>query len=207
MNMFQWFRKRKDADSPKNGSISLLIVGLGNPGTKYENTRHNVGFMSVDALAEHGGIPMKKLKFQSLYGEGTLAGHKVLLLKPQTFMNQSGRAVRLAMEFYKLTPGRVLIVYDDVSLATGTLRLRAKGSDGGHNGIKDIVYHLKTDVFLRLKIGVGAPPHPDYKMADWVLSEFTQAEQVVIDDAVKRSVSALASVLTIGIEAGMNRFN
>jgi PTH1 family peptidyl-tRNA hydrolase len=201
--VFSWLKRGKAPAAP----IDLMIVGLGNPGSDYDNTRHNIGFSVIDKLAAHHGINVKKLKFQSLYGEGTAAGRRVILLKPQTYMNKSGESVRQVVEFYKLTPGRVLVIFDDASLSLGTLRLRAKGSDGGHNGIKNIIYQLRTDTFLRLKIGIGAPPHKEYDMADWVLSRFSEEERKIADDAVARSLAAVESVLAIGIEAGMNQFN
>ena len=166
-----WFMRRTSG-----GPVDWIVVGLGNPGSKYENTRHNAGFLALDVLAERSGVPIKRLKFQSLCGEGTVGGQRVLLIKPQTFMNNSGVAIHQAVTFYKVPPERVLVIYDDVSLPLGRLRLRAKGSDGGHNGIKSILYQLKSDTFPRIKIGVDSPPHPEYSMIDWVTSAFLPAE-------------------------------
>ena len=183
--------------------MDWLIAGLGNPGAQYENTRHNVGFLVADVLAQRWGIRLKKLKFQSVCGD---AGGR-LLIKPQMFMNRSGQAVRQAAEYYKLPPERVLIVFDDVSLPPGKLRVRADGSDGGHNGVKDVLYHLQSDQFPRVKIGVGAKPHADMDLADWVLSGFSPDERPTMRDAVPRAADAVEAVLTLGLEEAMNRFN
>ena len=160
------FQKKKEEATGQNAP-SFLIVGLGNPGTQYEYTRHNAGFLTLDALAEKAGIRVSSLKFKALYGTGLLAGEKVVLLKPQTFMNASGEAVRDAAAFYKIPPQRIIVIYDDISLDVGRLRIRRKGSDGGHNGIKSILYLLESDQFPRVKMGVGKKPHPEMDLADW----------------------------------------
>ncbi|MCL2030463.1 MAG: aminoacyl-tRNA hydrolase [Oscillospiraceae bacterium] len=183
--------------------MDWIIAGLGNPGDKYDETRHNAGFRVADVLAARWGVKLKKLKFQSLCAD---AGGK-LLLKPQLFMNRSGQAVRQAADFYKLPPERVLIIYDDVSLPTGRLRVRADGSDGGHNGVRDILYHLQSDRFPRVKIGVGAKAHPEMDLADWVLSPFSPDERKRIADAVLRAADAAETVIALGPEEAMNRFN
>ena len=152
-----------------SGGAAWLIVGLGNPGEKYENTRHNVGFQVIDELAERQGRPVQRLKFKALTGLLTIGGEKALVMKPVTYMNLSGEAVRPAADFYKLPPERILVISDDVALAAGRLRIRAKGSAGGHNGLKSIIQHLGTDQFPRIRVGVGEKPHPDYDLADWVL--------------------------------------
>lgn len=169
--------RRKTKPAPTSGAPEFLIVGLGNPGEKYSFTRHNAGFLCVDLLAEQNGFSLKRLKFRSLTADTTLAGHRCLVLKPQTFMNNSGEAVRDAAAFYKIPPERILVIFDDVSLDVGRLRIRRKGTDGGHNGLKSIIYHLNSDAFPRIKIGVGKKPHPDYDLADWVLSSFKTDEQ------------------------------
>lgn len=183
--------------------MDWIIAGLGNPGSQYDHTRHNVGFRVADILAARWGVKLKKLKFQSVTAD---AGGK-LLMKPQLYMNRSGQAVRQAMDFYKLPPERVLIIYDDASLPPGKLRVRADGSDGGHNGIKDILYHLQSDRFPRVKIGVGAKPHPEMDLADWVLSAFPADERKVIEDAITRAADAAEAVIALGLEEAMNRFN
>ena len=189
------------------GGVDYVIAGLGNPGREYEQTRHNAGFMAADALSAAFGIPIKKLKFQGLYGTGGIAGKRVVLLKPQTFMNLSGRSVRDCLAFYKLPPERAIIIFDDVSLPPGKLRIRERGSDGGHNGIKDIIYQLKSDAFPRLKIGVGSPPDPRFDMKDWVTSGFTPPERKLVDDAITRARGAVEVLLTVGAGEAMNRYN
>ena len=190
-----------------SGGAAWLIVGLGNPGEKYENTRHNVGFQVIDELAERQGKPVQRLKFKALTGLLTIGGEKALVMKPVTYMNLSGEAVRPAADFYKLPPERILVISDDVALAAGRLRIRAKGSAGGHNGLKSIIQHLGTDQFPRVKIGVGEKPHPDYDMADWVLSKFAGEDLKTITEAVKRAADAVACVVKDGPDKAMNRFN
>lgn len=171
-----------------------IIVGLGNPGDKYAATRHNVGFMAIDYLAEQYGIKVDRIKFKGLYGEVRLGGEKVLLLKPQTFMNLSGESVREMCEFYKVPMEDVVVIYDDISMKVGSLRIREKGSAGGHNGIKNIIYQMQTDVFPRIKVGVGAKPHPDYDLADWVLGQFSQEDSKTLSDlmpSIKQAVELL----------------
>ena len=190
-----------------SGGAEWLIVGLGNPGDKYENTRHNVGFMTVDILAERLRIPVQKLKYKALTNTAELGGQKVLLMKPVTYMNLSGEAVRQAADFYKIPPERVLVISDDVSLPVGKLRIRTGGSAGGHNGLKNIIAQLGSDRFPRVKIGVGEKPHPDYDMADWVLSKFTGEDKKAIDAAILRAADAVECLLKEGPERAMNRFN
>jgi len=184
-----------------------LIAGLGNPGREYEHTRHNAGFLFLDALAERMQVPVTRLKFQSLSADGELAGQRCLLLKPQTFMNNSGQAVREAAAFYKIPPERILVVYDDISLAPGVLRIRRKGSDGGHNGIKSILYHLESDQFPRIKLGVGQKPHPDYDLAAWVLSRFDDSDRALLNQAIERACDAAESIVTGRIDEAMNRYS
>lgn len=184
-----------------------LIAGLGNPGREYERTRHNAGFLFLDALAERMNTPIKRLKFQSLCGDGELAGHRCLLLKPQTFMNNSGQAVREAAAFYKIPPERVLVVYDDISLEPGVLRIRRKGSDGGHNGIKSILYHLESEQFPRIKLGVGKKPHPEYDLADWVLSNLPEGERTALHEAILRACDASELIVSGKIDEAMNRYS
>ena len=191
----------------KQTSIDTIIVGLGNPGKKYEGTRHNAGFAALDHVAEKWGVRVTKAKFDALTGTGTAAGVKVLLMKPQTFMNLSGDAVRKAADFYKVPPDHVLVVLDDTALAVGKLRVRRGGSAGGHNGLKNIIQHLGTDQFPRIRVGVGQKPHPDYDLADWVLGRFTGEDKKAIDAAVKRAADGVECILKDGLEQGMNRFN
>ncbi len=184
-----------------------LVVGLGNPGEKYENTRHNVGFLTVDELAERARVPVQKLKYRALTNTVELGGARALLMKPVTYMNLSGEAVGQAARFYKIPPERVLVISDDVSLPLGKLRIRKSGSAGGHNGLKNIIQHLGTDQFPRVKIGVGEKPHPDYDMADWVLSRFTGEDLKTITQAVKRAADAVECFVREGPDKAMNRFN
>ena len=191
----------------KSGGVDWLLVGLGNPGDQYENTRHNVGFMVVDELAERARIPVQKLKYKALTNTATIGGQKVLLMKPITYMNLSGEAVRQAVDFYKIPPERVLVLSDDTALAAGRLRIRKGGSAGGHNGLKNIILHLGTDQFPRLRLGVGEKPHPDYDLADWVLGKFQGEDKKTMDAAVKRAADAVECILSQGLDKGMNRFN
>ena len=190
-----------------SGGADWLIVGLGNPGEKYERTRHNVGFLVVDALAERLGVPVQKLKHRALTNTVRLAGQKALLMKPVTFMNLSGEAVGDAARFYKLPPERVLVISDDTALPLGKLRLRKGGSAGGHNGLKSIIQHLGTDQFPRLRVGVGEKPRPDYDMADWVLGRLQGEDWKAMEAAVDRAADAVECVLSQGVDAAMNRFN
>ena len=194
-------------DKNRGAGAEWLVVGLGNPGEKYENTRHNVGFLTVDELAERARVPVQKLKHRALTNTLEVGSVKVLLMKPVTYMNLSGEAVRQAVQFYKLPPERVLVVCDDVSLPVGRLRLRRSGSAGGHNGLRSIIGQLHSDQFPRLKIGVGQKPHPDYDLADWVLGKFSKEDRKAIDAAVERSLDALQCALSQGIDQAMSRYN
>ena len=189
------------------GAAEYLVAGLGNPGREYENTRHNAGFMAVDHLAARAGIPVQRIRFKSLCGTGQIAGRQVLLLKPTTYMNLSGQAVQEAMAFYKIPPERTLILFDDISLDVGRIRIRRKGSDGGHNGMKNIIYLSGSDAFPRVKIGVGQKPHPDYDLAKWVLSRFTAGEQKLLREEMDRIADAAELVLAGRIDEAMNRYN
>ena len=190
-----------------SGSVSWLIVFLGNPGPKYACTRHNAGFMAGDALAKKLGVSINKLRFRALTAAAEINGEKVLLMKPQTFMNLSGEAVGQAARFYKIPPERVLVVSDEISLPLGKLRVRPKGSAGGHNGLKSIIASLGSDAFPRIRIGVGAPPHPDYDMADWVLSVFRNQDLEDMLAASDRAAEAVTTYISDGPERAMNRFN
>ena len=191
----------------KNTGVDWIIAFLGNPGAKYDYTRHNAGFMAADAMAKAKGVSINKSRFNALTATVTLGDQKVLLLKPQTYMNLSGEAVGQAARFYKLPPERVLVVSDEISLPLGKLRVRTKGSAGGHNGLKSIIAHLGSDAFPRVRIGVGAPPHPDYDMADWVLSAFRDQDLKDMLAAAERAAEAAECTITEGPERAMNRFN
>lgn len=196
---------KRNKEFPSN--FDYMIVGLGNPGKQYESTRHNAGFICLDLLAEKYSISVKKLKFKSLLGEGRIEGKRCLLLKPQTFMNLSGEAVRDAAEFYKIPPENIIVIYDDISLDPGKLRIRRKGSDGGHNGMKNILYHLKSDGFPRIKVGVGAKPNPEYDLADWVISRFTSNEAKLIKQAAEKAVGAVEYMVCGNIDKAMSDYN
>ena len=181
-----------------------LIVGLGNPGKKYEDTRHNVGFKTVDYVAERWNIPVKKIRFRALLGEGMVAGERVILLKPSTFMNASGESVGEIVRYYDIEPEKVIVVQDDVALPTGRLRIRASGSDGGHNGIKSILYHLESDKFIRLKIGVGGAKED---MVSHVLGTFSKDDGIAVTTCIKEADAILETIMREGVQSAMNRFN
>ena len=210
MSIFDVFAKLEQEKAVKQavaGPIEWLVVGLGNPGSKYTETRHNAGFRALDAYCAKSGQKMDKMKFKSLIGEGQFGGARVLFMKPQTFMNLSGEAVRDAAAFYKLDPSHILVLSDDISLDVGRIRVRAKGSAGGQNGLKNIIYHLNSDQFPRVKIGVGAKPHPGYDLADWVLSRFTADEQEAIDAEVARAMQAAEAIILSGGAQAAQKFN
>ena len=189
------------------GPVDFMIAGLGNPGKEYENTRHNAGFMAIDRLAEKQGAAVKRVKFKGLVGDCSLGGRRVLLLKPGTFMNLSGQSVREAMAFYKVPPERTLIFFDDINLEPGRLRVRRKGSDGGHNGMKNIIYLSGSDQFPRVKIGVGQKPNPEYNLADWVLSKFSQADLKALDAALDNACAAAELIVRGETDKAMNLYN
>lgn len=189
------------------GGISWLVVFLGNPGTKYEMTRHNAGFMAGDAMAKAQGAAINRSRFKALTGTCDIGGETVMLMKPQTFMNLSGEAVAQAVSFYKLAPDHVIVVSDEVALPIGKLRIRTKGSAGGHNGLKNIIALLGTNQFPRIRIGVGAAPHPDYDMADWVLSSFKGKDAEDILAAAARAAEAVECYITKGADRAMNLYN
>lgn len=191
----------------KPGGVSWLIVFLGNPGPRYEMTRHNAGFMAADAMAKEKNVNINKARFKALTATCDIGGESVLLMKPQTFMNLSGDAVAQAAKFYKIPPEHVIVVSDEISLPIGKLRIRTKGSAGGHNGLKDIIAKLGTDAFPRIRIGVGAPPHPDYDMADWVLGTFQNQDAEIMAEAAQRAAEACVCYITEGAQQAMNRYN
>ena len=191
----------------KNGGVDWLLVCRGNPGDQYENTRHNVGFQVADAVAERHNVPIQRLKFRALTNTITVGEKKVLLMKPVTYMNLSGEAVHEAASFYKVPPERILVVSDEVALAPGKIRVRRSGSAGGHNGLKNIIAHLGTDQFPRIRVGVGQKPHPDYDMADWVLGKFQEEDKKAVEEAVKRAADAAECLIQEGVDKAMNRYN
>lgn len=190
---------------PKN--VDFCIVGLGNPGREYERTRHNAGFIVIDRIAEKLGVKIDRLKFKSLYAVAEYNGKKLLLLKPQTFMNLSGEAVTQALSFYKLDASDMAVICDDINFDIGKLRIRRKGSDGGQRGLKNIIYLTGRDDFARIRIGVGAKPHPDYDLAAWVLSRFTDGELEALCSAADRACRAALMIADGEIDKAMSRYN
>ena len=204
--MFGIWKKKKDGWERGDGKV-YCIVGLGNPEKKYENTRHNIGFDVIDRVAEKYSIAVRERGFKALFGKGIIEGQRVILVKPQTYMNLSGESVRGFVEYYKvMKEDELLVVYDDVSLDMGQLRIRKKGSAGGHNGIKNIIANLGTEVFPRIKVGVGEKPK-GYDLADYVLGHFSKAERKVMAEGYEKAVSAIELILDDGIVAAMNMYN
>ena len=191
----------------KSNTENWLIVGLGNPGREYEKTRHNAGFRCIDLLAETLGCKIDKLKFQGLYCQTNYNGGKVFLLKPQTYMNLSGRSVLQLSAYFNIPPQRIIVMFDDISLEPGRLRIRANGSAGGHNGIKSIIQEVGSQACPRVKIGVGAKPHPEYDLADWVLSAFTAQEEKALAVSLKNAADASLAIIERGVPEAANRFN
>ena len=189
------------------GAVDCIIAGLGNPGKKYEGTRHNAGFMVMETLADKTDTRVNRAKFKALCGEAVIGNKKVLLMMPQTFMNNSGESVREAMAFYKLPPERCLIICDDITLPVGTVRIRRKGSDGGQRGVRSILTLCGSEQFPRIKLGVGQKPYPDYDLAAWVLSRFTEAEKPPLREAVTHAVEAAELIVQDRINEAMNLFS
>lgn len=194
-DIFDLFKKIESGGGSTSGSVAWLIVGLGNPGAEYVRTRHNVGFCAVDALAKELGVKIDRAKYHALIAEATLEGQRVLLMKPQTFMNNSGQAVAEAANFYKLAPDHILVYSDDISLAPGRLRVRANGSAGGHNGLKSIIACTGSQDFPRIKIGVGQKPNPEYDLADWVLGKFPPADGDAVDARMGDLIAGTKAIL------------
>jgi PTH1 family peptidyl-tRNA hydrolase len=185
---------------------TYIIAGLGNPGNKYDNTRHNVGFDAVDLLAHLNDISISKVKFKALIGEGNIEGKRVILVKPQTFMNLSGESIREVLEWYKIPVGNIIIMFDDIDLELGKIRIRPKGSSGTHNGMRNILYQIQSDEFPRVRIGIGRPPE-GWNLADYVLSKFIPGERSTINDSIKNTAEAVSTILKAGVDAAMNKFN
>lgn len=190
-----------------NGGYEYLIVGLGNPGAKYEMTRHNAGFLAVDLFAVKKNLNIKKLKYHALAGDAVISGKKCLIMKPQTFMNNSGEAVGEAAHFYKIPPEKVIVISDDISLDVGKIRIKRKGSAGGHNGLKSIIAHLGSENFVRIKVGVGKKPSADYDLVDWVLGRFPKELEKELKSALENAVDALPYIVNDEIDKAMNLFN
>ena len=206
-NIFDLFKKIEKRESAPAGPVTPLIVGLGNPGKEYANTRHNAGFLALDYIAERIGTQIDRARFKGLAGEGNFGEHRVLLLKPQTYMNLSGEAVREAASFYKIAPENVIVIADDVNFAAGKLRVRGKGSDGGHNGLKSIIAQLQSNNFPRVKVGVGVKPHPEYDLADWVLSNFSKEENEALSASFGQIYEGIALLLKGDLPGAMQACN
>lgn len=189
------------------GPPEYLVVCLGNPGREYEATRHNTGFIFADLLAEKYDFKINRIQFKAVTGSVTINGRRCLVIKPQTYMNNSGQSVREAASFYKIKPENVIVVFDDVSLPCGKLRIRRKGTDGGHNGIKSIIYQLSADTFPRIKIGIGEKPSPEWNLADWVLSKFSSDDLKLLKQACENGIEALELMVSGDVDGAMNKFN
>lgn len=208
MSVLDILNKLKTEREPMvTGPMEYIICGLGNPGVQYENTRHNTGFMAIDTIAEDIKADVKKLRFKSLTADVMLGGVRCLLMKPTTFMNKSGEAVIEALNFYKLSPERLIVIYDDISIDVGRTRIRRKGSDGGHNGIKSIILETNSDAFPRIKIGVGGKPHPDYNLADWVLSPFLKEQAEALESSLTNAAKAAELMVQGKFDEAMNKYN
>lgn len=206
-NIFDLFKQIEKKDTPAAGNLTHLVVGLGNPGDKYTFTRHNTGFMALDFIAEKCGVRVDRARFKSLCADARIGEHRVLLMKPQTFMNLSGEAVREAADFYKIPPKNILVLFDDINFDVGVMRIRRNGSDGGHNGIKSIIYQLNSDAFPRVKIGVGKKPSPDYDLADYVLGTYSDADKKTLFSMFSRVYDGVELILSGQIDKAMNLYN
>lgn len=193
--------------SKNSGGYEYLIVGLGNPGAKYEMTRHNAGFLAVDLFAIKENFNIKKLKFHALAGDVKIGGKKCLVMKPQTFMNNSGESVGEAAKFYKIPPENIVVISDDISLDVGNIRIKRKGSAGGHNGLKSIIAHLGSENFIRIKVGVGKKPFADYDLADWVLGRFPKDKESDLKQALENAVDSIPYIVNNQIDKAMNLYN
>ncbi|MBQ8719472.1 MAG: aminoacyl-tRNA hydrolase [Clostridia bacterium] len=204
-NIFDLFKKIEKKTDQK--PVSFIIVGLGNPGAKYDNTRHNAGFIAIDAIAKRCGAQINRSKFHALVGEANIGGARVLLMKPETFMNNSGLAIKEAALFYKITAENIIVLHDEISFDPGTIRIRRKGSAGGHNGLKSIIAEVGSQDFPRIKIGVGKKPHPDYDLVDWVLGKFSQDDRERIAERISDIAEATELIVLGKIDEAMNRFS
>ena len=206
-NIFDLFKQIEKKDTPAAGNLTHLVVGLGNPGDKYTFTRHNTGFMALDFIAEKCGVRVDRARFKSLCADARIGEHRVLLMKPQTFMNLSGEAVREAADFYKIPPENILVLFDDINFDVGVMRIRRNGSDGGHNRIKSIIYQLNSDAFTRVKIGVGKKTSPDYDLADYVLGTYSDADKKTLFSMFSRVYDGVELILSGQIDKAMNLYN
>lgn len=196
-------KKEKNFSMPVSGPVEFIIAGLGNPGKEYEMTRHNAGFLTLDILANREGFTTDRIKYKSLCADVMINGHRCLVMRPQTYMNNSGEAIKEAASFYKIPPERCIVIFDDIDISLGALRVKRKGSAGTHNGIKSIIYHLNSDNFPRIKIGVGAKPHPDYDLKDYVLSSFSKQEQETLKKTMEKACDAIELIVGGDVDKAM----
>ena len=206
-DIFELFKQIGSKSSEKQAPVTALVVGLGNPGSEYQRTRHNAGFMAIDAIAHAIGARIDRARFSALVGEGTIGGHRVLLMKPETYMNASGDAIAAAAAFYKIPPERVIVLCDDISFAPGRIRIRRRGSAGGHNGLKSIIARLASEDFARVKIGVGEKPSAEYPLVDWVLGKFSEADLAALTSRFDDIRDAVFLILDDKIDTAMNRYS
>lgn len=208
MGIFDLFKQIESGSAGNlHGRLTWIVAGLGNPGLEYENTRHNAGFLTMEELAKQCGAKLDQMKFKSDCGEAMLGEVRCLLMKPTTYMNLSGDAIAAAANFYKIPPEQVLVIYDDISLPPGKLRLRRKGSAGGHNGIKSIIAQLGTEEFPRIRVGVGAKPNPQYDLADWVLSKFSEEDMTALQPALEHAADAAKKIVSGDMNGAMNLYS
>lgn len=208
MGIFDLFKQIESGSAGNlHGKLTWIVAGLGNPGLEYENTRHNAGFLTMEELAKQCGAKLDQMKFKSDCGEAMLGEVRCLLMKPTTYMNLSGDAIAAAANFYKIPPEQVLVIYDDISLPPGKLRLRRKGSAGGHNGIKSIIAQLGTEEFPRIRVGVGAKPNPQYDLADWVLSKFSEEDMKALQPALEHAADAAKKIVSGAMNGAMNLYS
>lgn len=208
MGIFDLFKQIESGSAGNlHDKLTWIVAGLGNPGLEYENTRHNAGFLTMDELAKQCGVKLDQMKFKSDCGEAMLGEVRCLLMKPTTYMNLSGDAIAAAANFYKIPPEQVLVIYDDISLPPGKLRLRRKGSAGGHNGIKSIIAQLGTEEFPRIRVGVGAKPNPQYDLADWVLSKFSEEDMTALQPALEHAADAAKKIVSGDMNGAMNLYS
>ena len=196
-------KKEKKISMPVSGPVEFIIAGLGNPGKEYELTRHNAGFLTLDILANREGFTTDRIKYKSVCADVMINGHRCLVMRPQTYMNNSGEAIKEAASFYKIPPERCIVIFDDIDISLGALRVKRKGSAGTHNGIKSIIYHLNSDNFPRIKIGVGAKPHPDYDLKDYVLSSFSKQEQETLKKTMEKACDAIELIVGGDVDKAM----
>lgn len=207
MSIFDIFDRISSNSQTGGGKIEYIIAGLGNPGMQYENTRHNAGFIVLDALAQQLGVQINRMKFKGLTAEATIEGKRCLLIKPNTFMNLSGESLVQALEFYKIDAEKLIVVYDDISLEPGKLRIRRKGSHGGHNGMRSIIDLTGRDDFPRVKMGVGKKPHPDYNLADWVLGKFGKEDAEKMKQSAENACECIKLMVQGKTDEAMNKYN